>query len=156
MSQIEQTSRWQAGGRESLRDFARRWAELGQFLDEERYAALQELDDETARQITLDLFKLWRPRSLDAMGGGLVEAQKVFIKLAQREAAEKQARRSTTAKSLTESPATLARSGDGVGSPAFRRNRTSAPRKRGTPNSERRLCRSPEARRPEAEDSREE
>jgi hypothetical protein len=81
-----------ASNRESLRDFVRRWAELGPLLEEERYAALQDLDDETARQITLDLFKLWRPGTVDTMGGGLVAAQKVFIELARREAGE-QARR---------------------------------------------------------------
>ncbi|MBI4516189.1 MAG: hypothetical protein HY699_10295 [Deltaproteobacteria bacterium] len=58
-------------------------------LEEERYAALQDLDDETARRITLDLFKLWRPREVDDFGAGLVEQQKVFAKLRQREAAEK-------------------------------------------------------------------
>jgi hypothetical protein len=78
--------------REDLRDFVRRWAALGPLLEEERYAALQGLDDERARQITLDLFKLWRPRTLDTMGGGLVEAQKVFIQLARREAGEQSRR----------------------------------------------------------------
>jgi hypothetical protein len=50
------------------------------------------VDEERAREITLDLFKLWRPRAVDSMGGGLVEAQKVFIKLARREAAQKSRR----------------------------------------------------------------
>jgi CRISPR-associated endonuclease/helicase Cas3 len=78
-----------AEDRESLREFVRRWAEAGPALEEQRYAELQALDDETARRITLDLFKLWRPRAVDEMGGGLVKAQKVFFKLARREAAEK-------------------------------------------------------------------
>jgi hypothetical protein len=72
--------------RESLREFVRRWAEVGPLLEEERYAALQDLDDETARRITLDLFKLWRPREIDDFGAGLVGQQKVFAKLRQREA----------------------------------------------------------------------
>jgi CRISPR-associated endonuclease/helicase Cas3 len=78
--------------REDLRDFVRRWTALGPLLEEERYAALQELGDERARQITLDLFKLWRPRTVDTMGGGLAEAQKVFIQLARREAGEQSRR----------------------------------------------------------------
>ena len=71
----------EAEDRDSLREFVQRWAKAGPALEEQRYAELQELDDDTARRITLDLFKLWRPRTIDQMGGGLVEAQKVFIKL---------------------------------------------------------------------------
>lgn len=35
--------------------------------------------------MTLDLFRMWRPGEFDEMGGGLVEAQKLFVKLARLE-----------------------------------------------------------------------
>ena len=81
-----------AEDRDNLRDFVQRWRKAGPALEAQRYTELQELDDDTARRITLDLFKLWRPGTMDRMGGGLVEAQKVFVKLARREAAEKSRR----------------------------------------------------------------
>jgi CRISPR-associated endonuclease/helicase Cas3 len=86
---VREDSEGYAAEREGLREFVRRWAEAGPVLEEQRYAELQELDDERARQITLDLFKLWRPRTMDEMGGELVEAQQVFIKAARQEAARK-------------------------------------------------------------------
>ena len=72
--------------RAGLKQFVERWRHAGPALEEQRYRELQELDDETARRMMLDKFKLWRPREVDDMGGGLVEAQKVFIKLARLEA----------------------------------------------------------------------
>ena len=72
-----------------MKELVERWRRAGPALEEERYRELQELDDETARRMTLDLFKLWRPRTVDDMSGGLVEAQKVLFKLACREDKER-------------------------------------------------------------------
>ncbi|MGD0949644.1 MAG: hypothetical protein ABSA52_19725 [Candidatus Binatia bacterium] len=43
------------------REFIERWAKAGPALEGQRYRELQELDDERARRMTLDLFKRWRP-----------------------------------------------------------------------------------------------
>jgi hypothetical protein len=80
------TTRSDRGG---LQDFVERWTRAGPALEEQRYRALQGLDDEAARRMTLDLFALWRPSGSDEMGAGLVEAQQAFGKLARLEA-EKQ------------------------------------------------------------------
>jgi hypothetical protein len=69
-----------------LREFVRRWAEAGPALEALRHRQLRELDEDAARRMTLDLFELWRPSESDEMGGGLVEAARVFIELARSEA----------------------------------------------------------------------
>ena len=75
-----------ARDQDGLRELVHRWAGAGPALEEQRYRQLQELDDETARRMTLDLFELWRPSDSDEMGGGLVEAARIFIELARSEA----------------------------------------------------------------------
>lgn len=72
--------------RAGLREFIERWAKAGPALEEQRYRELQELDDDTARRMTLDLFKLWRPSEFDDLGAGMVEQQRLFAKLREREA----------------------------------------------------------------------
>lgn len=81
-----------AGDQEGMREFVHRWAKAGPALEEQRVRQLRELDDETARRMTLDLFELWRPSDSDAMGGGLVEAARVFFALARSEAERKPVR----------------------------------------------------------------
>ena len=76
----------EAAEREGLQAFVDRWAKAGPALEEQRYLELQQLDDEAARQMTLDLFEIWQPRDTDEMGAGLIEAQEVFIELARLEA----------------------------------------------------------------------
>lgn len=66
-------------------EFIERWTRAGPALEARKSLQLQLLDDETARQMTLDLFALWRPSEIEEMGEGLVEAQKVFIELARSE-----------------------------------------------------------------------
>jgi len=78
-----------AGDQEGLREFVHRWAKAGPALEEQRARQLGELDDETARRMTLDLFELWRPSESDEMGGGLVEAARVFKRLARSEAGKR-------------------------------------------------------------------
>jgi len=68
------------------REFVERWRHAGPALEEQHWRELQELDDETARRMTLDLFKLWRPNEFDDLGIGMVEQQRLFAKLRQREA----------------------------------------------------------------------
>ena len=75
-----------ASERAGLREFVERWARTAPALAELRRHELQELDDEAARRMTLDLFTLWRPREFDEMGSGLIEAQQVFVELARLEA----------------------------------------------------------------------
>ncbi len=75
-----------------MREFVHRWAKAGPALEEQRGRQLRELDDETARRMTLDLFELWRPSDSEEMGGGLVEAARVFFALARSEAERKPAR----------------------------------------------------------------
>ncbi len=74
------------------KEFVERWRHAGPALEEQRCRELQELDDEAARRMTLDLFDLWRPSEFDDLGAGLVEQQKVFAKLRQREAAKARSR----------------------------------------------------------------
>ena len=74
------------------KEFVERWRHAGPALEEQRCRELQELDDEAARRMTLDLFDLWRPSEFDDLGGGLVEQQKVFAKLRQREATKARSR----------------------------------------------------------------
>ena len=69
----------------AARAFVQRWADAGPALEEQRCLELQQLDDETARRMTLDLFRLWRPREVDDLGVGLLEQQRLFAKLRQRE-----------------------------------------------------------------------
>lgn len=71
-----------AGDPEGLREFVHRWEKAGPALEEQWVRELGELDEETARRMTLDLFELWRPSESDEMGGGLVEAARVSRKLA--------------------------------------------------------------------------
>lgn len=72
--------------RDRLRAFVDRWATAGPALEGQRSSELAQLDDETARQMTLDLFQFWQPSELDEMGEGLVAAQEAFGKLARLEA----------------------------------------------------------------------
>lgn len=65
----------------SARELVSKWAEAGPALEELKLRRLQELDDETARKMTLDLFSLWRPREFDDLGAGLVAQQTLFAKL---------------------------------------------------------------------------
>ena len=65
----------------AARAFVQRWAEAGPALEEQRCRELQQLDDETASRMTLDLFRLWRPREHDSFGAGLIEQQRLFAKL---------------------------------------------------------------------------
>lgn len=69
----------------AARALVERWAAAGPALEEERCRALQGLDDDTARRMTLDLFRLWRPREADDLAAGLVEQQRLFGKLRPRE-----------------------------------------------------------------------
>ena len=77
---------------EDAREFVERWARAGPALEARKALQLQRLDDRTARQMTLDLFELWRPSEIEEMGDGLVQAQKVFIGLARAERSRKQDR----------------------------------------------------------------
>ncbi|MGH7336865.1 MAG: hypothetical protein ACREI7_04750 [Myxococcota bacterium] len=70
---------------DDAREFVERWARAGPALEARKSLQLRLLDDETAKQMTLDLFELWRPSEIEEMGGGLVEAQKVFIALTRAE-----------------------------------------------------------------------
>lgn len=74
---------------EDAREFVERWARAGPALEARKSLELQMLDDETAKQMTLDLFALWRPSEIEEMGEGLVEAQKVFIVLVRSESERK-------------------------------------------------------------------
>ncbi len=82
----DSASREVVAQRASIREFVQRWAKAGPALEEQRYRELQELDDEAARRMTLDLFKLWRPPEFDDLGAGMVEQQRLFAKLREREA----------------------------------------------------------------------
>jgi histidinol-phosphatase (PHP family) len=66
---------------EDARQFAEKWTEAGPILEDLRICQLQDLDDETARKMTLDLFDMWRPSKFDDLGSGLVEQQRIFAKL---------------------------------------------------------------------------
>lgn len=70
----------------AARALVRRWAEAGPALEEQRCRELQELDDETARRMTLDLFRCWRRPEIDDLAAGLVEQQKLFARLRRRHA----------------------------------------------------------------------
>jgi hypothetical protein len=72
------------GVRRTLRTFAERWAVVGEVLDDERRLALQALDDDTARRMMADLFRLWRPTEPELEGRGLVEQQRLFRALGGR------------------------------------------------------------------------
>jgi hypothetical protein len=65
--------------------WAKTWAETGPILEEMRLLQLQELDDETARKMALDLFSMWRPREFNDLGAGMVEQQRILAKLRQPE-----------------------------------------------------------------------
>ncbi len=77
---------------DDAREFVERWARAGPALEARKSLELRMLDDETARQMTLDLFALWCPSEIEEMGEGLVEAQKVFIELARAERGRTQER----------------------------------------------------------------
>ena len=69
----------------AARELVEKWAAAGPALEELRFRQLQELDDETARKMMLDLFAMWRPSHFDDLGSGLVEQQRIFAKLRERE-----------------------------------------------------------------------
>lgn len=83
---VREASEPYSGDPEGLQEFVHRWEKAGPALEQLRIRQLGELDNETARRMTLDLFELWRPSDSDEMGGGLVEAARVFIELARSEA----------------------------------------------------------------------
>jgi urocanate hydratase len=62
----------------AVRAFVDRWAKAGAALEEQRRIELQELDDQSARSMTRDLFRTWQLLDRDDMGRGLVEQQKLF------------------------------------------------------------------------------
>jgi hypothetical protein len=75
---------------DSAREFVKKWAAAGPVLEELKLLRLQELDDETARKMMLDLFDMWRPGHIDDLGAGLVEQQRIFAKLRERDRSRKQ------------------------------------------------------------------
>ena len=64
-----------------MRGFVRRWVRAGAALEEQRCRDLQALDDDTARRMTDDLFRLWVPSETRNQTSGLVEQQQIFRKL---------------------------------------------------------------------------
>lgn len=55
-----------------------RWRRTGLALEEQRTQDLGRLDDETARQVTRELFARWRPDEVEPHQSGLVEQQRLF------------------------------------------------------------------------------
>lgn len=70
--------------RRHLRQFIERWRTVGAELDERRLRELAALDEAAAREMTLDLFALWRPALVDEHGGSLVLHQQVFRRIRSR------------------------------------------------------------------------
>lgn len=68
-----------------MRRFVDRWRVAGPALEDQRLDELSRLTDDEARRMTLDLFRLWRLSDHDDFGAELVEQQRVFGLLRQRE-----------------------------------------------------------------------
>jgi len=88
-SEVREESETYSQRIDAARAFVRRWSEAGPALEEQHCIELQELDDETARRMMLDLFDFWCPSEFDDLGTGMVEQQRIFAKLREREARER-------------------------------------------------------------------
>ena len=73
---------------DGAREYAKKWAGSGPALEEVRFRQLQELDDNMARKMMLDLFDMWCPGIREDLGDGMVEQQRIFAKLRRRESEE--------------------------------------------------------------------
>lgn len=61
-----------------MRAFLERWKAVGPLLEAERRLRLIDLDDDTARTMTLDLFSFWTKPEWDVQGEELVAHQYLF------------------------------------------------------------------------------
>jgi hypothetical protein len=65
--------------RAGLKRWIDTWRVTGPLLEQERAERLARMTDEEARELTRDLFALWRPSALDDMGAELVTQQRWFV-----------------------------------------------------------------------------
>jgi hypothetical protein len=64
--------------RDDVKQLVERWRLAAPALEAQRLDELAALTDEQAKQMTSDLFSLWRPAATDDFGAELVEHQRVF------------------------------------------------------------------------------